>query len=135
MGEGKNRTIASGLRAHYKAEEVQGKKVLVVANLKERPMAGFKSQGMVLCAVGEGHGTVKILEPPSSAAIGERVIFPGHEGEPASASQVAKKKILEGILPDLRTDEFGKAMWKDVPFTIGQTAAHCISEMKNVSIS
>jgi methionine--tRNA ligase beta chain len=44
IGEGSNRSIASGLRAHYKAEELQGRKVLVLANLKERPMAGFKSQ-------------------------------------------------------------------------------------------
>jgi aminoacyl tRNA synthase complex-interacting multifunctional protein 1 len=44
LGEGSTRTIASGLRAFYTAEEMQGKKVLVLANLKERPMVGFKSQ-------------------------------------------------------------------------------------------
>lgn len=44
VGEGSTRTIASGLRAFYKAEEVQGRKVMVLANLKERPMAGFMSQ-------------------------------------------------------------------------------------------
>jgi aminoacyl tRNA synthase complex-interacting multifunctional protein 1 len=44
LGEGATRTIASGLRAFYTAEEMQGKKVLVLANLKERPMVGFKSQ-------------------------------------------------------------------------------------------
>ena len=44
IGEDTVRSIASGLRGHYTAEEVQGRKVLVLANLKERPMAGFKSQ-------------------------------------------------------------------------------------------
>ena len=44
VGEATVRLIASGLRGHYTAEEVQGRKVLVLANLKERPMAGFKSQ-------------------------------------------------------------------------------------------
>lgn len=44
VGEGSTRTIASGIRAYYTAEEVQGRKVLVVSNLKERAMAGFKSQ-------------------------------------------------------------------------------------------
>ena len=44
IGEAVPRTIASGLRLFYSAEEMQGKKVLVLANLKERPMAGFKSQ-------------------------------------------------------------------------------------------
>ena len=44
VGEDKPRNIASGLRAHYSADEMKGRKVLVLANLKERPMAGFKSQ-------------------------------------------------------------------------------------------
>lgn len=48
LGEGSVRTIASGLRAHYAAEEVQGRQVLVLANLKERPMAGFLSQVCVI---------------------------------------------------------------------------------------
>lgn len=39
------RTIASGLRAFYSsAAEIENRKVLVLANLKERPLAGFKSQ-------------------------------------------------------------------------------------------
>jgi tRNA-binding EMAP/Myf-like protein len=44
LGESSLRTIASGLRLHYTANEMTGKKVLVMANLKERTMAGFKSQ-------------------------------------------------------------------------------------------
>lgn len=38
------RQIASGLRAHYSAAEVEGRKVIVLANLKDRNMVGFKSQ-------------------------------------------------------------------------------------------
>lgn len=51
LGEEKPRMIASGLRAFYSAEQVQGQKVLVLANLKERPLAGFKSQvgGIYMC--------------------------------------------------------------------------------------
>lgn len=44
LGEGSNRLIASGIRAHYSAEDVQGRKVMVLSNLKERSIAGFKSQ-------------------------------------------------------------------------------------------
>ena len=99
LGEGSNRTIASGLRAHYTAEEMQGKKVLVLANLKERPMAGFKSQGMVLCAIGNNHSVVKVLDPPSNAVVGDRIDIAGFSGEPAQANQVAKKKIFESLAP------------------------------------
>ena len=44
VGNGEIRTIASGLRAFYTADQLQGRKVAVLANLKERSMAGFKSQ-------------------------------------------------------------------------------------------
>lgn len=44
MGGGDVRTIASGIRAFYTAEEVQGRTVMVLCNLKERSIAGFKSQ-------------------------------------------------------------------------------------------
>lgn len=101
VGEGSVRTIASGLRAHYTAEEVQGRKVLVLANLKERPMAGFMSQGMVLCACNEDHSVVRLLEPPDSAIAGDRVSFPGFSGEPAAPAHVAKKKILEKLAPQV----------------------------------
>ena len=117
------RKIASGLRAFYSAEEVQGRKVIVLANLKDRNLVGFKSQvrvvcvcgvvgpnrgamdvgqGMVICASNADHTVVKLLEPPEGANVGDRVVFDGFEGrEPASASQVAKKKILEKLAPNV----------------------------------
>ena len=56
-------------------------------------------QGMVLCAVNSDHTVIKLLEPPLSAAVGDRVSFPGFVGEPAPAAQLAKKKILEKLAP------------------------------------
>ena len=44
------RQIVSGLRPHYTAEEMVGKKVVVVANLKPAKLAGVLSEGMLLCA-------------------------------------------------------------------------------------
>jgi aminoacyl tRNA synthase complex-interacting multifunctional protein 1 len=102
LGEGAVRTIASGIRPHYTAEQLQGKRVCVLANLKDRSLAGFKSQGMVLCAVSKDHSAIKIVEPPAESVPGERIKFPGFDGEPASASQVAKKKILEKLAPQVR---------------------------------
>ena len=44
------RQIVSGIKAHYSAEEMVGKKVVVVTNLKPAKLAGIESQGMILCA-------------------------------------------------------------------------------------
>ncbi|CAM9152549.1 unnamed protein product [Ectocarpus sp. 12 AP-2014] len=52
VGEGAPRNIASGLVPHYSLEEMKGRKVIVMCNLKPRNLKGFKSQGMVVCAVG-----------------------------------------------------------------------------------
>lgn len=58
-------------------------------------------KGMVVCASNADHTVVKLLEPPSCANIGDRVTFDGFGGEPASASALAKKKILEKLLPEV----------------------------------
>jgi len=77
------RTIASGLRAHLKESDMQGKLVIVLANLKPRKMQGFESQGMVMCATG-GDGKVELMKVPDGAKVGERVIIDGVDpwGEP-----------------------------------------------------
>lgn len=44
------RQIVSGIKAYYTPEEMVGKKVVVVTNLKPAKLAGIESQGMILCA-------------------------------------------------------------------------------------
>ena len=46
------RQIVSGIKAHYTPEEMVGKKVMVVVNLKPAKLAGVLSEGMLLCAAG-----------------------------------------------------------------------------------
>jgi len=50
VGEENKREIASGLREHYTLEDMEGRKVLVVCNLKAAKIVGFASNGMVLAA-------------------------------------------------------------------------------------
>ena len=44
--------IVSGIKAHYSPEEMVGKKVMVLVNLKPAKLAGVLSEGMILCAEG-----------------------------------------------------------------------------------
>ena len=51
------RQIVSGIKAYYTPEEMVGKKVMVVTNLKPAKLAGILSEGMILCAEdAEGNG-------------------------------------------------------------------------------
>ncbi len=52
MGD-ETRQIVSGIASYFKPEEVVGKKVVVVTNLKPVKLRGVESQGMILCAAGE----------------------------------------------------------------------------------
>lgn len=86
------RTIVSGLVRHCREEDLVGRSVVVLANLKPRNMRGVRSQGMLLCACSEGHAAVEPLLPPVGAAPGERVWFGelADQGEPANPNQVGR---------------------------------------------
>lgn len=120
------RKIASGLRAHYNLEDLEGQRVLVLANLKTRKLVGFPSHGMVLCAASEDGSKVEFIEPPADAEIGERVMVDGFDGEPATENQVIKKKMLNAIFPDLSTDSNGVATYKGTP--LSTSAGPCTAQ-------
>ena len=65
--------ILSGIKQYYSADEMVGKKVMVLTNLKPRTMAGLKSEGMLLCAE-NAEGDLALMVPekdmPAGAGIG-----------------------------------------------------------------
>ena len=70
-GSGKPRTVASGIAKWYEPEDLIGKTVVVVANLKPAKLCGVESQGMILAAdAGEDDVKVVFLENvPAGAKI------------------------------------------------------------------
>ncbi len=64
--------IVSGIKSHYTAEEMVGKKVMVLVNLKPATLAGIVSEGMLLCAE-DAEGNLALMTPekemPSGAEI------------------------------------------------------------------
>ena len=65
--------ICSGIRPHYTAEEMVGKKVMVLTNLKPRKMAGLESQGMLL-ACETPDGKIVLMAPEDAEAPAGSVI-------------------------------------------------------------
>ncbi|MEY8357251.1 methionine--tRNA ligase [Lachnospiraceae bacterium 54-53] len=62
------RQIVSGIKAYYSPEEMVGKKVMVVVNLKPAKLAGVMSEGMLLCAEdAEGNLSLMVPEKPMPA--------------------------------------------------------------------
>ena len=66
------RQIVSGIKAHYSAEEMVGKKVMVVTNLKPAKLAGILSEGMILCAE-DADGNLALLTPEKDMPAGAEI--------------------------------------------------------------
>lgn len=81
--EGDRRTICAGLRAHLEADELRGRRVIILANLKPARLRGIESRGMVL-ATDDESGRVVPVDPGSEAGIGELVTVEGVEPSPKS---------------------------------------------------
>ena len=64
--------IVSGIKAHYTAEEMVGKKVMVLTNLAPATLAGIESQGMLLCAEDE-NGELALVVPEKEMPNGAEI--------------------------------------------------------------
>ncbi|HQC54654.1 MAG TPA: methionine--tRNA ligase [Clostridia bacterium] len=66
------RTIVSGIAKYYSPEEMKGKDVVVVTNLKPAKLAGVVSEGMLLCAE-DSKGNVVLLKPEQGMESGSKI--------------------------------------------------------------
>ena len=64
--------IVSGIKAHYTPEEMVGKKVMVLVNLKPATLAGVKSEGMLLCAE-DADGNLALVVPEKAMPAGAEI--------------------------------------------------------------
>ena len=131
VGEGAPRPIASGLQAFYAPEEFQGKRVVVVCNLKPAKLGGYTSNGMVLCASwtddATGAPTVRLLEPPADAKIGERVVVRGlASSAPLTAAQVKKRKVFETVATKLAVLPSGAAGYDGASLVAAECGKECV---------
>ncbi len=100
------RIIVSGIASHYKPQDIVGKKVIVIKNLKPATIRGHESKGMLLAA-SKGK-EVKLLEAPNSKP-GEKVFAEGMESAPDKEIDIdlfAKVKI---------TTKAGAVIYNDAP--------------------
>ena len=103
--------------------------------MKKRNLAGVPSHGMVLCATNADHTAVEFVIPPEGAKIGERVNFEGLTGDPEPENKLAKKKMLEKLAPDLKTNGDGVVVWKGIKSVT--SAGPCVASkgMKDAQVS
>ena len=64
--------IVSGIKAYYTPEEMVGKKVMVLVNLKPAKLAGVLSEGMLLCAE-DAEGNLSLMVPEKAMPAGAEI--------------------------------------------------------------
>ena len=72
LGEEKPRTIVSGIAKYYAPEDMVGRRVVVVSNLKPVKLRGILSQGMLLCA-SDQEGRLTLLKPDGDMPAGSDI--------------------------------------------------------------
>jgi len=100
------RQIVTGLREHYKLDEFEGKRLLVICNMKPAKLKNVMSSGIVLCAKNAETKVMELLGVPDECKIGDRVLPQGMPDSWAAADPAVVKKqgIWEDISKDLLTD-------------------------------
>lgn len=67
------RQIVAGIRGHYQAADLVGRRIVIVANLAPRKMRGEESQGMLLAGSNEDKSKVIVISPSADIEAGARV--------------------------------------------------------------
>lgn len=73
VGELGQRQIVSGIAPYYTPEQLVGKQIVIVANLKPAKLMGVESNGMLLAASTDSDGTLALLTPERPIISGARV--------------------------------------------------------------
>lgn len=67
------RIICAGIKEHYSKEDLIGKQIIVLTNLKPRMLKGIESRGMLLAASNEDHSKINLLTPDNEVETGSKV--------------------------------------------------------------
>jgi len=139
LGEDEPRKICSGIANFYSPDQMTGKRVVVVSNLKARKIGGIPSNGMILCASkkdgpeAENYSALQVVDAPEGVEAGERIVIEVEgfsHGEVAAPNRVGKKKLFDKVAPHLCTNAEGTVCYKTSPFmtTAGPCTAVSVTE-------
>ncbi|KAL8283807.1 hypothetical protein RQP46_005239 [Phenoliferia psychrophenolica] len=112
-GEAEPRTVVSGLVNYIPIEQMRGKTLITVCNLKPANLRGIKSFAMVLCASSKDgkSGGIEFVDPPEGSLPGDRVYFEGFEANVPVDQLNPKRKIFETVQPGFTTLDTKEAAW------------------------
>lgn len=128
---GETLSIVAGLAKFVPVDELLGKSVVVLCNLKASKLRGHLSEGMIMCAkIGE---QMEPLQPPSNATPGDLVYCENYERVPVEAPR-DKKKLFDPLAIDFHTNEQLVACYKGSYLYLPEKGNVTTKSLKNASI-
>mmetsp|Transcript_18883 Transcript_18883/g.49199 ORF Transcript_18883/g.49199 Transcript_18883/m.49199 type:complete len:233 (-) Transcript_18883:128-826(-) len=127
---GEQRQVCAGLRQFVPREQLQGRLVVAVCNLKPAKLAGVASEAMLLAADREDASgrVVRMLEPPPGSQPGDQVFLEG--GAPSTdAPKQVKGEVWKGVASALNVAKGHKASVAGVPLVTGKGAVTVPSDI------
>eukprot|EP00316_Scyphosphaera_apsteinii_P000472 CAMPEP_0119316882 /NCGR_PEP_ID=MMETSP1333-20130426/41235_1 /TAXON_ID=418940 /ORGANISM="Scyphosphaera apsteinii, Strain RCC1455" /LENGTH=934 /DNA_ID=CAMNT_0007322657 /DNA_START=1 /DNA_END=2805 /DNA_ORIENTATION=- len=115
LGDTKPRQVVSGLVKHMTPDQMQGKLVVCLANIKPEKLRGVESQAMVLCGFPASGSPAELVQPPADCSPGTRVVFEGHDAQPERQLN-PKKKVFANLKPNFNISDERIARFDQLPF-------------------
>ena len=98
LGKLGRRVIVAGMKPFYSKDEINGKNIVIVTNLKPATIRGVKSNGMLLAA-DDGKGTCSLLNPGESSP-GSEIVIEGISKQPANVLEFEDFKKVNMTIGD-----------------------------------
>lgn len=124
VGNNETRQLIAGIYKYYKPEELVGKLVVTIRNLKPIKLKGEESQAMLLAGSTESKREVKVVEPPAASVPGDRVFLSGKQASAITVDQRCSPKAWESVVAKLSV-QAGKATFVGLALATSQGECTC----------
>lgn len=125
-------SIVAGLAKFHSIDELLGKNVVVLCNLKPSKLRGHLSEGMLMCA--KIDDKMELLVPPSNARPGDLVYCENYERVPVQGGR-DKKRLYDPLAADLLTNDQQIACYKGSYLYVPEKGNIVSQSLKNAPIS
>lgn len=125
------RSIVAGIANVIPADQLLGRNVIILYNLKTAKLRGHTSEGMIMCA--KSGDKTEPLDPPKNATPGDLVYCESYERVPVETPR-DKKKLFDSLAADLKTNDNLIACYKDAALYIPDKGNITAESMKNADI-
>lgn len=125
-------SIVAGLTKYLSVDDLIGRNVIILCNLKPSKLRGHLSEGMIMCA--KNADTTEVLEPPKNAKPGDLVYCESYDRTPAEGGR-DKKRLYDSLAPDMLTNDQLIACYKGSYLYVPEKGNIVVKSLKNSPIS